>query len=77
MTLADHPSRASEDAELRPFHIDLNHVSWQDRIDRLSPEDRAEAMRQLGELTVPARVVDWSSLAPAVQRWWLPKPSGR
>jgi hypothetical protein len=40
------------------------------RLVQLGGQHRAEAMRQLGEVTIPARVVDWSSLAPAVQGWW-------
>jgi hypothetical protein len=40
------------------------------RLVQLGGHHRVEAMRLLGELTIPARVVDWSSLAPAVQRWW-------
>jgi hypothetical protein len=40
------------------------------RLVQLGGHHRAEAMRQLGEVTIPARVVDWSSLAPAVQHWW-------
>ena len=38
------------------------------RLVQLGGHHRAEAMRQLRETTIPARVVDWSSLAPAVQR---------
>ncbi len=40
------------------------------RMVQLGGHHRVEAMRQLGEVTIPARVVDWASLAPAVQRWW-------
>jgi ParB-like chromosome segregation protein Spo0J len=43
------------------------------RLVQLGGHHRAEAMRQLGEATIPARVIDWTSLAPAVQRWWRQK----
>src|ERR671928_30658 len=36
------------------------------RLVPLGGHHRAAAMRQLGEATIPARVVDWSSLTPAV-----------
>jgi hypothetical protein len=40
------------------------------RLVQLGGHHRTEAMRQLGEVTIPGRVVDWGSLASAVQRWW-------
>jgi len=40
------------------------------RFVQLGGHHRAEAMRQLGEASIPARVVDWNSLAPAMQNWW-------
>jgi hypothetical protein len=40
------------------------------RLVQLGGHHRAAAMGQLGETTIPGRVVDWSSLAPKVQNWW-------
>jgi ParB-like chromosome segregation protein Spo0J len=40
------------------------------RLIQLGGHHRAAAMGQLGETTIPARVVDWSSLSPRVQNWW-------
>lgn len=40
------------------------------RLVQLGGHHRAAAMGQLGETTIPARVVDWSSLSPRVQNWW-------
>jgi hypothetical protein len=31
---------------------------------------RLEAMRQLKEKTIPARVVDWSSVSEGVRQWY-------
>jgi ParB-like chromosome segregation protein Spo0J len=40
------------------------------RLVQLGGHHRAAAMRLLGEATIPARVVDWDTLAPAVQQRW-------
>jgi hypothetical protein len=40
------------------------------RFVQLGGHHRAEAMRQLGETTIPARIVDWDTLSPVVQHWW-------
>lgn len=40
------------------------------RLVQLGGHHRAAAMRQLNEATIPARVVDWSSLSGRVQNWW-------
>lgn len=40
------------------------------RLVQLGGHHRAEAMRQLGQATIPARVVNWDSLAPAIQNRW-------
>jgi RHS repeat-associated protein len=40
------------------------------RLVQLGGHHRAAAMGQLGETTIPARVVDWNSLNPRVQQWW-------
>jgi ParB-like chromosome segregation protein Spo0J len=40
------------------------------RLVLLGGHHRAAAMGQLGETTIPARVVDWNSLSPAIQEWW-------
>jgi ParB-like chromosome segregation protein Spo0J len=40
------------------------------RLVQLGGHHRAEAMRQLGETTIPARVIDWNSLPPALQKRW-------
>ena len=40
------------------------------RLVQLGGHHRAEAMRQLGETTIPARIVDWDTLSPVVQHWW-------
>jgi ParB-like chromosome segregation protein Spo0J len=40
------------------------------RLVQLGGHHRAAAMRQLGETTIPARVVEWKSLSPRVQHWW-------
>jgi ParB-like chromosome segregation protein Spo0J len=40
------------------------------RLVQLGGHHRAEAMRRLGETTIPTRVVEWASLSPQVQRWW-------
>jgi hypothetical protein len=40
------------------------------RLVHLGGHHRAEAMRQLQETTIPARVVVWNSLSAAVQNWW-------
>jgi ParB-like chromosome segregation protein Spo0J len=37
------------------------------RLVTMGGHHRAEAMRQLGETTIPARVVDWNSLPTRVQ----------
>lgn len=37
---------------------------------QLGGHHRTEAMRQLGETTIPARVVDWNFLSSSVQNWW-------
>jgi ParB-like chromosome segregation protein Spo0J len=37
------------------------------RLVQMGGHHRAEAMRQLGEPTIPARVVDWDSIDPGVQ----------
>jgi ParB-like chromosome segregation protein Spo0J len=40
------------------------------RLVQLGGHHRVEAMRQLGETTIPARIVDWHTLSPVVQHWW-------
>ncbi len=40
------------------------------RLLQLGGHHRAAAMGQLGEITIPARVVVWNSLSPRVQNWW-------
>jgi hypothetical protein len=40
------------------------------RLVQLGGYHRAEAMRQLGETTIPVRIVDWDTLSLVVQRWW-------
>lgn len=40
------------------------------RLVQLGGHHRAEAMRQLGEKTIPGRIVEWNSLSPNVQQWW-------
>lgn len=40
------------------------------RLVQLGGHHRAAAMGQLGETTIPARVVDWDSWSPRVQNWW-------
>jgi len=35
-----------------------------------SGHHRVEAMRSLGEQTIPARVLDWDALLPGVQDWY-------
>jgi hypothetical protein len=40
------------------------------RLVQLGGHHRAAAMRKLNEMTIPARVVDWDSLAPRIQQWW-------
>ena len=40
------------------------------RLVQLGGHHRAAAMRQLGETTIPARIVDFNSLSPTVQNWW-------
>jgi ParB-like chromosome segregation protein Spo0J len=40
------------------------------RLVQLGGHHRAAAMGLLGETTIPARIVEWSSLSPRVQRWW-------
>jgi hypothetical protein len=40
------------------------------RLVQLGGHHRAAAMGRLGEATIPARLVDWSSLSPRVQNWW-------
>jgi hypothetical protein len=40
------------------------------RLVQLGGHHRAEAMRQLGEATIPGRIVEWNSLAPAVRQRW-------
>jgi hypothetical protein len=40
------------------------------RLVQLGGHHRAAAMTQLGETTIPARVVEWSQLTPRVQNWW-------
>jgi hypothetical protein len=37
------------------------------RLVQLGGHHRAAAMRQLGETTIPARIVDWSSISPGAQ----------
>src|SRR5262245_52212909 len=37
------------------------------RLVQLGGHHRAEAMRQLQETTIPARVIDWNSVSPAAQ----------
>lgn len=40
------------------------------RLVQLGGHHRAAAMRQLGEATIPAHVVDWKSLSAAAQARW-------
>jgi hypothetical protein len=40
------------------------------RLLLLGGHHRVPAMRQLGETTIPGRIVDWTSLSPGVQNWW-------
>jgi hypothetical protein len=40
------------------------------RLVQLGGHHRAAAMGQLGETTIPARVVEWNSLAQRTQHWW-------
>jgi ParB-like chromosome segregation protein Spo0J len=40
------------------------------RLVQLGGHHRAAAMGQLGETTIPARVVDWNSLPQRTQDWW-------
>jgi hypothetical protein len=40
------------------------------RLVQLGGHHRAAAMRQLGETTIPARVVDWNSLSLGAQARW-------
>jgi len=44
------------------------------RLVQLGGHHRAAAMGQLGESTIlPARVVDWNSMGPAVRKWYRQK----
>jgi ParB-like chromosome segregation protein Spo0J len=43
------------------------------RLVQLGGHHRAAAMGQLGETTIPARVVDWNSLPQRTQNWWRQK----
>jgi hypothetical protein len=40
------------------------------RLVQMGGHHRAEAMRQPGEPTIPARVVDWNSIDPAIQNMY-------
>ena len=40
------------------------------RLLQLGGHHRAAAMGQLGETTIPARVVDWNSMSPGAQTKW-------
>ena len=40
------------------------------RLVQLGGHHRAEAMRRLGETTIPARIVDWNFIDPGVRRMY-------
>jgi hypothetical protein len=40
------------------------------RLVQLGGHHRAAAMGQLGESTIPGRIVEWTTLPGRVQRWW-------
>jgi hypothetical protein len=40
------------------------------RLFQLGGHHRAAALGLLGETTIPARIVEWSSLSLRVQNWW-------